>query len=397
MVGGGHTRLAGMEDIFNRRVAKVLPDKEGLNKLMQERKIRVYLGIDPTGGQLHIGHAIGIKKLMEFAAAGHEAILLFGTGTVLVGDPSQRDSAREAITPEEIEANIQTWKDQVKPIVDFDKVEVRQNGDWLTKLTIKDLINIASNISSVQLFKRDNFDRRIKSGDTVWYHETMYPLFQGYDSVVMDVDLEIGGSDQEFNMLIGRELQKKMNNKEKFVLTTPMINGTDGQPMSKTSGNCVWLQDPPEDMFGKLMSVSDDQIIPYLELCTDVPMDEVNDLKSQLDGDANPKDIKQRMAWEITKIWHDESSANQARDGFNSQFAGNELPSDIETKQVETGERNLADLLVETGLASSKSEARRLIEQGGVRLNQNKVNADTVNVNSGDVLQAGKRRFIRIS
>ena len=396
MVGGGHTRLAGMEDIFNRRVAKILPSKEGLDKLMQERKIRAYLGIDPTGGQLHIGHAIGIKKLMEFAAAGHEAILLFGTGTVLVGDPSQRDSAREAITPKEIDANIQTWKDQVMPIVDFDKVEVRQNGDWLTKLTIKDLIDIASNISSVQLFKRDNFDRRIKRGDTVWYHETMYPLFQGYDSVAMDVDLEIGGSDQEFNMLIGRELQKKMNNKEKFVLTTPMISGTDGQPMSKTSGNCVWLQDPPSEMFGKLMSVSDDQIIPYLELCTDVPLDEVNGLKSQLEGGANPKDIKQRMAWEITKLWHDEDNANKARDEFDAHFSGGEIPSDISTKQVQTGERDLADLLVETELASSKSEARRLIEQGGVRLNQDKVSSDTVNVSAGDVLQAGKRRFVKL-
>lgn len=385
-----------MDDIFKRRVAKILPDQAGLAKLTGERKIRVYLGIDPTGGQLHIGHAIGIKKLMEFAEAGHEAILLFGTGTVLVGDPSQRDSARKTISQEEIESNIRTWQDQVKPIVDFDKVAIRQNGEWLTKLTIQELINIASHISAVQLFKRESFTRRIDKGDTVWYHETMYPLFQGYDSVVMDVDLEIGGTDQEFNMLIGRELQKKMNAKEKFVLTTPMINGTDGQPMSKTSGNCVWLNDPPAEMFGKLMSIGDDQIIPYLELATDVPLGEVEELQKQLESGTNPKDVKQRMAWEITKLWHDEAAANRAKEEFESRFGGGELPSDIESMQVETGERDLADLLVEIGLAASKSEARRLIEQGGIRLNQNVVKDTQITVNSGDVLQAGKRRFVKL-
>lgn len=384
------------DDIFNRRTAKVLPNKEGLAKKMEEGKIRVYLGIDPTGGQLHIGHAIGIRKLVEFAEAGHEAILLFGTGTVLVGDPSERDTGRKTVTEEEIAANIQTWKDQVAPIVDFAKVQIKENGEWLTKLSIKELVNIASNISAVQLFKRESFTRRIERGDTVWYHETMYPLFQGYDSVVMDVDLEIGGTDQEFNMLIGRELQKKMNNREKFVLTTPMILGTDGQQMSKTSGNCVWLQDPPAEMFGKLMSVPDEQIIPYLENCTDVPLDEVKELESQLSGGTNPKELKLRMAWEITKIWHNEDQANQARDGFEARFSGGELPSEIDTKQVEIGERNLADLLVETGLVSSKSEARRLIEQGGVRLNQQKVDSNSISVNPGDVLQAGKHRFVKL-
>lgn len=384
------------DDIFNRRTAKVLPNKEGLAKKMEEGKIRVYLGIDPTGGQLHIGHAIGIRKLMEFAEAGHEAILLFGTGTVLVGDPSERDTGRKTVTEEEIAANIQTWKDQVAPIVDFDKVEIRQNGDWLTKLSIKELVSIASNISAVQLFKRESFTRRIERGDTVWYHETMYPLFQGYDSVVMDVDLEIGGTDQEFNMLIGRELQKKMNAKEKYVLTTPMILGTDGRQMSKTSDNCVWLQDPPQQMFGKLMSVPDEQIISYLENCTEVPLREIKDLESQLAGGVNPKELKMRMAWEITKIWHSQEQADQARDEFDARFVGGELPADINVKTVETGERNLADLLVETGLASSKSEARRLIEQGGVRLNQQKVDTDSISVNPGDVLQAGKHRFVKL-
>lgn len=364
---------------------------------MEQKKLRVYLGLDPTGGRLHIGHAIGLKKLMEFAEAGHEAFLLFGTGTVLVGDPSQRDSARKTITQEEIDTNIQTWKDQVAPIVDFDKVQIKQNGEWITKLVLKDIVNIASHISAVQLFKRDSFTRRLEQGDTVWYHETMYPLLQGYDSVVMDVDLEIGGTDQEFNMLVGRELQRKMNNREKYVLTTPMILGTDGQQMSKSTGNCVWLNDEPNDMFGKLMSVPDDQILTYLELTTNVPPNDVDGLKNQLVSGSNPKDVKARMAYEVTKIWHGEQKATAASESFASQFGQGELPAEMPEFKVDKNAWELSELLVESGLAASKSEARRLIEQGGVRLNQQIVKESQISVNSGDVLQAGKRRFVRLS
>lgn len=383
-------------DILNRRVAKVLPSTEELEKVLAERKIRVYLGIDPTGGRLHIGHAIGIRKLMDFAQNGHEAILLFGTGTVLVGDPSQRDSVRAKISQEEIDQNIQTWKEQVAPIVDFDKVQIKQNGDWITKLGLKEIVAIASNISAVQLIKRDNFDRRISKGETVWYHETMYPLLQGYDSVVLDVDLEIGGTDQEFNMLIGRELQRKMKNREKFVLTTPMINGTDGKQMSKTTGNCVWLNDEPNDMFGKLMSVPDDQIVPYLELCSEVSIEGIRDLEAQLNSGANPKDVKARMARAVTEVWHGAESAKAAEGSFTSQFSQGELPSEMAEFKVNMSDWDLADLLVSAGLASSKSDARRLIEQGGVRLNQQTTKDTSVVVHNGDVLQAGKRRFIRI-
>lgn len=374
----------------------MLPSQQQLEQILSGNKIRVYIGIDPTGGQLHIGHAIGIKKLMEFAAAGHEAILLFGTGTVLVGDPSERDTGRNTITQAEIEANIQTWKDQVAPIVDFDKVQIKQNGDWINKMNIRDVIDLASNISAVQLFKRESFTRRIAKGDTVWYHETMYPLLQGYDSVVMDVDLEIGGTDQEFNMLMGRELQKKINDREKFVLTTPMILGTDGRQMSKTSDNCVWLQDPPKEMFGKLMSVPDEQVISYLELCTDVPLNEVNDLHHQLEAGTNPRDIKLRMAREITTVWHGEDQAKIAEESWVSQFSAGKLPEDLPGISVDNGQYDLAELLMKTELVSSKSEARRLIEQGAVRLNQEKITSDTLEVKSGDVLQVGKRRLVQI-
>src|SRR3989338_6796009 len=255
--------MTSIEEILTKRVAQILPSKEGLAELITAKKIRVYLGVDPTGSKLHLGHTIPMRKLQEFAELGHEAILVFGTGTVLVGDPSQRAQTRKKITEEEIAENIKTWKQQAEKIIDFDKVQIKQNGDWLLKLTVPAIINIASNVSSVQLFKRDMFQERIKRGDTVGTHEALYPLFQGYDSVAMDVDLEIGGTDQTFNMLIGRELQKKMANREKYVLTTPLISGVDGQPMSKSTNNCIWLDDKPGDMFGKIMSMADTQIGEY--------------------------------------------------------------------------------------------------------------------------------------
>ena len=386
-----------MDELLTRRVNKILPTTDELAAVLDGKKIRVYIGIDPTGGQLHVGHAIGLKKLMEFANAGHEAILLFGTGTVLVGDPSQRDSARKRITQDEIDENIKTWKEQVAPIIDFDKVDIKQNGDWITKMSIEDVINVASNISATQLFKRESFTRRIGAGDTVWYHETMYPMLQGYDSVAMDVDLEIGGTDQEFNMLMGRELQKKMNDREKFVLTTPMILGTDGQQMSKSSGNCVWLQDPADEMFGKLMSIVDSQIIPYLELCTDVPMDEVRSLEEALENGENPKEVKLRMAYEVTSVWHGEEAAKSAQEAWQSQFQDGQLPDDIPEINIAVGPISVVDLAVENDMVDSKSQARRLLEQGAIKLNGEKVEDAEVNVVSGDVLQYGKRKYLRIN
>ncbi len=378
-----------VDEILSRRVGKVLPSADGLRQLMAKRKIRLYLGIDPTGARLHLGHAIGLKKLMEFANAGHEAILLFGTGTVLVGDPSLRASKRQTISPAEIDENIKDWQRQAAKLVDFKKVTVKQNGDWLTQLTLTDVIKIASNISAVQLFKRESFQRRLDQGDTVWYHETMYPVLQGYDSVVMDVDLEIGGSDQEFNMLIGRELVKKLSHKEKYVLTTPMILGTDGQQMSKSSGNCIWLDDTPAEMYGKLMSIPDGQVDSYFTLCTDVEKSELKNIKS-------PRDLKARLGFEIVKIYHSEADAKQAATNFDKQFKQGGLPDEIPGAHVKTGERVLVDVLVEAKLAASKSEAKRLIAQNGVRLNGQVAVSATISLAPGDVLQVGKRKFTKI-
>lgn len=385
-----------MDNLLTRRVEKVLPTPQELEKVMGSKKIRVYIGVDPTATRLHLGHTIGLQKLMEFANAGHEAILLMGTGTVLVGDPSLRAEARKLIDPEQIAKNIATWKEQVAPILNFDKVQVRQNGDWLAGMTLKDLVQVASHISATQLFKRESFTRRLERGDTVWYHETMYPLLQGYDSVIMDVDLEIGGTDQQFNMLMGRELQKKMNNREKFVLTTPMILGTDGQQMSKTSGNCIWLNDSPNDMYGKLMTMNDAQIVEYARLVSNMPDESVVDIEAQLEKGVNPRDVKAQVAKAITAQYSDESEAAKAEEAFVAQFQKAELPEDIPQYFADRAEQTLVDVLVATNLASSNSEARRLINQRAVKINREKITAQNVAINDGDILQVGKLKFIKI-
>ncbi|MBI4029237.1 MAG: tyrosine--tRNA ligase [Candidatus Blackburnbacteria bacterium] len=385
------------KNLLTRRVANVLPTKAALEKLMGERKIKLYQGFDPTGSRLHLGHSVGIRKLMEFANAGHEVIFLFGTGTVLVGDPSQRNTARKLITQEEIDENIKNWKRQVSPLVDWSKITIKQNGDWLTPLTLKDIINIASNISAVQLFKREMFQRRLDQGDTVWYHETMYPLLQGYDSVVMDVDLEVGGTDQEFNMLVGRELMRKMKNREKFVLTTPMILGTDGNQMSKSTGNCVWLDDTSTDMFGKLMSIPDEQIIPYLTNVTDLPMEKVRETEKGLkSGSVHPMEAKKMLGFEVVRQFHGEAKAIDTQKEFEETFQKGGAPENVETYNTNNQTVSLLDVLTETGVVKSKSDARRLLEQNALEWNGEKVKTTELEIGNGGTLRVGKHRFLRI-
>ncbi len=381
------------EALLTRKVEKIYPNREALAALLKKQKIRLYLGIDPTGTRLHLGHTIALQKLQEFAELGHEAILLIGTGTVLIGDPSQREKDRERITEEAIKKNVATWKQQTEKILDFSKVKIRSNGKWLLKLGLKEIIEIASHISAVQLFKRGMFQKRLEQKDTVWMHETLYPLLQGYDSVALDVDLEIGGTDQTFNMLIGRELQRKMNNREKFVLTVPMISGIDGKQMSKTSDNCIWLTDSPKEMFGKLMSIPDNLISDYFELCTKVPTEEIKSIKREII--SNPMKSKKHLAHEIVKIYHGEGKAKDAREEFESVFSKGGTPEDAPVWKLANKRVNLINLLLKKGIVTSKSEAKRLIEQGGVSLNRRKLLKTEVKLEEG-TLKVGKKTFIKI-
>lgn len=389
-----------IDELLTRRVDKIYPNKEALEKVLRSgKKLRLYQGFDPSGAQLHLGHTVGIRKLMEFANLGHDVIFLFGDGTVLVGDPSERKKGRKLITEKEIAKNAASWKKQVEPIVDFKKVRILHNKDWLTKLSLKDIIKIGSKISAVQLFKRDNFTRRIKAGNTVWWHETMYPLLQGYDSVHMNVDLEIGGSDQMFNMLVGRELQKKLNNKEKFVLTTKMIVGTDGKKMSKTSRNCIWVTDAPKDMFGKIMSITDGLIGDYFEFFTDIPMEKVEVVRKKVKvGKYNPMNYKKQLAKEITRQFHGKEKADEAEKEFEKVYQGGGVPRNIKNKKLNIKKWNIADLLVKLELAESKSEAKRLIQQGAVKINGKRVlELKSLRILGGEIFRVGKRKWVKIS
>lgn len=387
-----------IEEVLTRGAEQVLPGKEGLKNLMRKRKIRLYNGIDPTGA-LHLGHSKALRKLQEFANLGHEAILVVGTGTVLAGDPSLREQARPLITEKEIKKNIATWKKQAGKILDFSKVKIKYNGDWLCKLSLKEIINIASHISAVKLFQREMFQKRLKRGDTVWAHETLYPLLQGYDSVALDVDLEIGGTDQLFNMLIGRELLQKMRGKEKFIITLPMILGIDGKPMSKTSGNCVWLADSANQMFGKIMSIPDNLIISYFELLTNLPPELIQRHKRALQlKRVNPAVLKKELAFEIVKMYHSGKEAKKAEEEFNRIFKEKKLPSKIPKIRIKEKSLDILDLLLKTKLASSKAEAKRLILQRGVKINGKiqKNWQEIIQIKKGQVVQVGKRKFVKV-
>ncbi len=388
-----NTNPKKIKEVLERGVEEILPSKEDLTRLMKKKKIRLYLGVDPTASKLHLGHTVGLKKLQQFADLGHEAILVIGTGTVLAGDPSLRESIRPQISEEEIKKNIRTWKKQAGKVLDFSKVKIKYNGDWLRKLNLKDIINLASHISAVKLFQREMFQRRIKKGNTVRAHEILYPLLQGYDSVFMDVDLEIGGTDQVFNMLIGRELKQKMLRKEKFVLTFPMVLGTDGQQMSKTSGNCVWLLDSSNQMFGKIMSIHDSLIKKYLELITNLTKKEINGILEK-----KPHIAKAMLAKEIVKLYHGEKAAILAEKEFNQVFREKRLPSKIPVFKTTKKVLPILDLLFAAKLVSSRGQGKRLIFQKGVKIDK-KTKTDwheIVKIKDGMILQVGKRKFVKI-
>jgi len=389
-----------IEEVLTKGVVRVLPKKQALAKLMRKRKIRVYLGIDPTGSNIHIGHAVVLHKLKQFQDLGHEVILLFGTFTAQIGDPSGQDKKREPLTLKQVKENIATYKKQASKVLDISKIKIKQNSDWLGKLKFSDLAEMGSHFTTARLLERNMFQNRLKKGGEVWLNELLYPLMQGYDSVAMNVDLEIGGTDQVFNMLIGRKLQKIYNKKEKYVLTTPMLIGLDGREMSQTYDNMINLTDEPNDMFGKAMSLKDELIIHYFELCTNVAMNEIKKMEKNLKAKkVNPKDLKVKLAKEIIKIYYSQSAANNAEKEFERVFKRKRLPSKIKEIKIAKKEIDISELLVGLKLASSKSEAKRLIEQNAVKIDGNLKNnwKEIIKIKKGMVIKVGKRRFAKIS
>ena len=388
-----------IDEVLTRGVVEILPNKKDLAKLMQRRKIRLYNGIDPTSPDIHLGNAVPLLKLKQFQDLGHEVILLIGTFTAQIGDPSGHEKARKPLTPKEIKKNIATYKKQASKILDFNKTKLMFNGDWLAKMTFQDVIKLASNFTVQQIIERDLFQRRIKKKTPIWFNEFLYPLAQGYDSVQMNVDLEIGATDQTFNMLTGRTLQKIYNKKEKFVLTLPLIPGLDGRKMSKTYGNTINVTDPANEMYGKLMSLHDDLIIQYFELCTEVPLQLIKQHKRALQlNKVNPMNLKKRLAFEIVKMYHGAKKAELAEKEFERVFQRKGKPRKVKSIKLKVKSWNIIDLLMKAKLCKSKSEAKRLIKQGGVDVDGKTVtdHQSSILIKNEIIIRVGKKRFAKI-
>ncbi len=382
------------DELLTRGVAKVIPQKLAEEKL-KNGKIRMYWGIDPTGANIHLGHAVPLRKMKQLCDAGHEVIFLVGSFTAMIGDPSGRDAMREPLTKEQVQKNFEDYKKQASKILDFKKVNVVYNHEWLEKLTFKDILKLTSEFTVNQMMERDMFERRLKEGMPVSLTEFMYPLMVGYDSVMLDVDMELGGTDQEFNMLAGRTLQKSFGKREKFIMTMKLLEGTDGRKMSKTYDNCIYLSDSAKDMYGKTLSIKDDLITTYMECATDIPMDEIADVEKQMKKGANPKEFKMRLARELVTMYHSAKDADAAEEEFANIFKKGGVPDDMPEVKAAKGEL-LIDLLVRAKIVTSKSEARRLIEQKAVTMNDVLVEAFDVKAEKG-VTKVGKRKFVKVT
>lgn len=386
------------EEVLTRGVVEVLPSKKSLVELMDQKKIRIYLGIDPTGPLLTLGHSVVLRKLQQLAELGHEVILLVGNGTVKIGDPTGKDSTRPELTDEVIEENFKDWQEQASKILDFNKIKIMRNGDWLDKLTYVDLIKIMAKTTVQQLMERDMFQERLKKGLPIHAHEIIYPLMQGYDSVHMDVDLEIGGTDQTFNMMMGRTLQKIYNNKEKWVLTTPIIDGLDGRKMSKSYGNFVALTENPNDMYGKLMRIGDEMIVDYFTVLTDVPMAEIEEMEKAMKAGENPMTFKKKLALTITTMYHDEEKAKKAQQNFKTVSQEKGIPAQKPVHLISASSTTVLSLAAGARKELSSSEVRRRIEQGAVSIDGQKHTDPNQEITpkSGSILKTGKRDFHEI-
>ena len=391
-----------LPELLTRGVEQIVPDAAKLFALMEQKKIRVYLGIDPTGSLLTLGHSVVLRKLQQFAAAGHEVILLIGNGTVRIGDPTGRDSTRPELTDEVIQENFKNWKEQASTILDFDKISIRYNGDWLDKLTYQDIVKLLAKTTIQQLTERDMFQERIKKELPIFGHEIIYPLLQGYDSVVMDVDLELGGSDQLFNMLMGRTLQKAYNNREKWVLTTPIINGTDGRKMSKSYDNFVALTEEPNEMYGKLMRIADEQIIQYFTLLTDVPTAEISEIERLMAAGDNPMAFKQHLAATLVSQYHSITAVTVAKKHFSQTVQQKSVPDMAPSISPSSQKLSALTLASECLPDESKGNLRRIIAQGGAavyspdeeRVSDPEQLLDTAKISA---IRIGKRNYFRIN
>lgn len=387
-----------MEELLSRGIDQVVVREELEAALKSGRKLRLKLGVDPTRPDIHLGHAVLLRKLRQFQDLGHTVIFLIGDYTTKIGDPSGKSKTRPVLSDAEIETNAQSYLDQVGRILDLKQIEIRRNSEWFGKLNFADIIKLASQISVAQLVEREDFKNRLASGQELALHELMYPLMQAYDSVMLEADVEFGGTDQLFNLMAGRALQRKLGQRPQAVVVSELLVGLDGsKKMSKSLDNYVGLTDEPLDMYGKIMSLPDNLIGPYYKLCTEIPLEVIDELIKTIAGGANPRDSKASLAREIVRIYHNEGASLAAEVAWNKQFREGGQPDVIEEYVIGRADISLVDLLVAAKLAASKAEARRLVEQNGVRIDDQTQTLEAVPVwKTGQILQVGKRRYLKL-
>ncbi len=393
-------RNAAAEQLLSRAVAEVIVRDDLKQKLIGPRPLRVKFGVDPTRPDIHLGHYVGFRKLREFQSLGHKVVVIIGDWTARIGDPSGRSVQRQMLTVEEVEHNAQTYLDQFSKVVDTEQAEIVRQSEWFGKFSLTDVIHLTSKYTVARMLEREDFASRYSQGSPIAITELLYPLMQAYDSVAVRADVEVGGTDQTFNLLVGRDIQRDMGQEPQNILTWPILTGTDGtQKMSKSLDNYVGVNEPPNEMYGKLMSIPDSAMAEYFRLVTDVPIEEVGRLLAAAErGEINPRDVKDRLAAQIVTDLHDASAAEGARAEFDRVYRQHALPADIEEFTVPR-EGRILSILVDIGMAKSNNEARRLVLQGGVSLDGQRIDdADaTVTITAPAVLQVGRRRWARLN
>ncbi len=387
--------------------AQIVPEAALLEKLKRGIPLNIKLGVDPTAPDIHLGHAVPLRKLRQFQDLGHEVTLIIGDGTALIGDPSGRNSTRPQLTPEQIKVNAQTYVDQAFKVLDPAKTTLRYNSEWLMELDMEGLLKLTANFTVARILERDDFHNRYTSGQSISLHEFLYPVMQAYDSVVIKADVELGGTDQLFNLLAGRELMEKMGMEPQVCLTLPLLEGTDGEKkMSKSYGNYIGLTDEPADMFGKVMSIPDELMVKYYRLASTADVTEIDEIEAGLAADTlHPNKVKRALARNIVAAYYDQAAAEQAEEAFDKVFKQHEIPEDIPTFEAdltpnEDGLVYLAKIMHDANLAQSAGEARRLIDGGGVKINGEAVAPKSYNVDPSllrdAVVQVGKRKFVKL-
>jgi len=393
-------------DLIKRGAFEIIPEDELVKKLetsyKENKPLRIKLGCDPTRPDLHLGHSVVLRKLAQFQKLGHDAILIVGDFTGMIGDPSGRNASRPPLSFEEARENGKSYFEQASKILDKEKTTIVYNSEWLGKMTFEDVIKLASKYTIARMLERDDFTKRYKSGISILIHEILYPLAQAMDSVAIQSDVELGGTDQKFNLLVGRDIQREFGVNPQVILTMPLLVGTDGvEKMSKSMDNYIGINEPPSQIYGKTLSIPDELIYTYFELATDIPNEELNEIRQQLlNKSVNPRDLKRKLARTLVEMYYDNESAITAENEFDNIFIKKGLPDSIPEYKVEKGvnEKNILDLIVAVGFAPSKAEARRLVQQGGVTIDGDKISdiTELIKFDRDKILKVGKRNFIKI-